>query len=268
VRRCVTWALAACVALAVQPGRAQGPQGFGERVGFDQHLDRRIPFGLGFVDERGSRVRLADYLGASPAALVFAYYGCSNLCPTVIHNLGERLARASGGGAADLQVIVVSINPRDTPAQAAAMKAAYPGSGSPRSARWHFLTGDEAAIAELTRSAGFRYAYDAASGQYAHAAGCLLLTPEGRISKYLFGFDFTSAELGQAIEQAAARRIAAPVEQLLLLCFHYDPFSGRYSATAMAALRAAAAAALAGFAFVLIRRARAHRRDRAPAAVH
>ena len=132
-------------------------------------------------------------------------------------------------------MIVVSINPHDTPAQAAAMKARYPGNTSPQAGRWHFLTGDEPEIAELARAAGFRYAYDAASGQYAHAAGFLLLTPGGRISRYLFGFDFTSGQLEQAIGQAAARRIAAPVDQLLLLCFHYDPFTGRYSATAMAA---------------------------------
>jgi protein SCO1/2 len=271
MKRRALLALAMCAGLAAKPAAAGGgaPAGFAERVGFEQRLDQRIPFGLGFRDERGERVRLADYLGTSPAALLFAYYGCSNLCPTVIRNLGERLAHASTPGAGSLQVVVVSVNPRDTPAQAAEMKTQYPGNASAQAARWHFLTGGEAEISELARAAGFRYAYDARSGQYAHAAGVVLLTPGGRIAQYLLGFGFTSAQLGQAIEAAAARHIAPAADQLLLLCFHYDPFIGRYGAMALTALRAIAVAALAGFALVLVRRARARRRgDRSPAAAH
>jgi protein SCO1/2 len=261
-------ALAVCAGLAANPaaGAEGAPGGFAERVGFEQRLDQRIAFGLVFRDERGERVRLADYLGTSPAALLFAYYGCSNLCPTVIRNLGERLAGVPGPGARNLQVIVVSIDPRDTPAQAAEMKARYPGNASAQAARWHFLTGGEPEISELARAAGFRYAYDPGSGQYAHAAGVVLLTPGGRIAQYLLGFGFTSAQLGQAIESAAARRIAPAADQLLLLCFHYDPFIGRTGAIALAALRAIAVAGLAGFAFVVVRRAR--RRERTPAAAH
>jgi protein SCO1/2 len=252
----------ACLGLSGQAASAvpQSDQGLAGRVGFDQHLDRQIPLDLQFVDEHDRRVRLGDYLDAAPAALVFAYYDCANLCPTVIHNLAQRLAGAPSAGARRLQVLVVSIDPRDKPTQAARMKAKYPGEALPGASRWHFLTGEQPAIAELTGAAGFRYSYDQRSGQYAHAAGYVLLTPGGRIASYLFGFDFTSDQLEQAIDQAGARRIAAPIERLLLLCFHHDPLTGRYSATVLSTLRALGVVTLLGlWAFWIVRRARGHR---------
>jgi len=250
--------LAAGLAMAAQPGTAAlaANASYADQVGFDQHPDRLLPLQLEFRDERGARVRLADYLGATPAALVFAYYNCSNLCPTVIHHLAQRLAGASGPAARSLPVVVVSIDPHDSPAQAAQMKAGAEGGALPGVQRWHFLTGEQSAIAELTGAAGFRYAYEPATRQYAHAAGYILLTPQGRIARYFLGFDFTSSQLEQSIDEAAALRISTPVERLLLLCFHYDPLIGRHSGTVMAALRGVSAAALlALLAFGLVRRA-------------
>lgn len=257
--------LAAGFALAAQPATASlaADASYADQVGFDQHPDRLLPLQLDFRDERGERVRLADYLGATPAALVFAYYNCSNLCPTVIHHLAQRLAGASGPAARSLPVVVVSIDPHDSPAQAAQMKAGAEGGALPGAERWHFLTGEQSAIAELTGAAGFRYAYEPATRQYAHAAGYILLTPQGRIARYFFGFGFTSSQLEQSIDEAAALRISTPVERLLLLCFHYDPLIGRHSGTVMAALRGVSAAALLGLlAFGLVRRERAQRRAR------
>ncbi|MDD5328612.1 MAG: SCO family protein [Sulfuricella sp.] len=223
------------------------------RAGFEQHLNRAIPAELRFRDEAGRSVRLADYLGAAPAVLVFSYYGCANLCPTVIGNLAGRLGAITLPAAENPQVVVVSIDPADSPALAARMKARF--IGRPGAARLHLLTGDAASIARLADAAGFRYAYDTATHQYAHPAGIVLLTPQGRIARYLFGFDFTPGQLARALHEAAAQRIASPAERLLLLCFHYDPATGRYSATVLSVLQGLALALLAGLiAMVAVRR--------------
>lgn len=231
--------LPALSAVAVAGAAAAPPvTGFGNQVSFEQRLGRQMPTDRLLFDERGEPVRLADYLGAAPVAVVFAYYGCTNLCPTVIRTLAARLAGAQEPSARDMPVLVVSIDPRDAPAQAARMRAKVGGAqGLPQPQRWHFLTGREPDIEALTQAAGFRFAYDAGSKQYGHAAGFLLLTPQGRIARYFFGFGTTSAQIDQALSAASARRIASPVQSLLLLCFHYDPLTGRYSATVMSVLR-------------------------------
>lgn len=225
-----------------------------ERVGFDQHLNGTIPRDLRFRDETGAQVRLGDYFGAAPVVLVFAYYGCSTLCPTVVGNLVATLARSGLAPGSRYQVIVASIDPGDSPAAASLKKAAYLGAASrPQIGKaWHLLTGSQASIAALTQAAGFRYAYDAGTHQYAHPAGIVVLTPRGTIARYFFGFDFTPAELGTALDAAAAQRIASPVQRLLLLCFHFDPSTGKYSATVLQALRWMALAMLLALAAVLV----------------
>lgn len=217
-----------------------------QRVGFDQHLDRVVPLGLIFLDDDNHAVRLADYFGSVPVVLAFSYYGCSNLCPTVIGNLADGLRRSGLQPGTQYRVVIVSIDPGDSPSLAARSKAAYfrldasdnPGRG------WHLLTGSGDTIAALTGAAGFRYVYDAATHQYAHPAGVMLLTPGGRIARYFFGFDFTAPQLRQAIEDASEERVASPAARLLLLCFHFDP-AGKYSATVLQALRWIALAMLA-----------------------
>jgi protein SCO1 len=216
-----------------------------QRVGFDQHLNRVVPLGLAFRDDDNRAVQLADYFGSVPVVLAFSYYGCSNLCPTVIGNLADALGRTGLQSGTQYRVVVLSIDPGDSPSLAAHSKAAYLQHGSGETARaWHLLTGGDESIAALTGAAGFRYVYDAATHQYAHPAGVLLLTPGGRIARYFFGFDFTPAQLRQAVEDASEERIASPAERLLLLCFHFDP-AGKYSATILQALRWIAAAMLA-----------------------
>jgi protein SCO1/2 len=241
--------LAVFVALAAPRAGASDAvaSGFAGRVGYDQHLDRRVPAYLPFRDESGRAVRIDEYLGAAPVGLVFSYYGCSSLCPTVLRNLAERLGHASGAAAKNFQIVVVSIDPHDSPALAGRTKLKVLEHVQPPlgAGRWHFLTGAQADVAELAAAVGFRYAYDDASHQYAHPAGFALLTPEGRIARYFFGFDFTADELSRAIDQASARRIASPIERLLLLCFHDDTIVGRYSATIIAALRGISVALLA-----------------------
>jgi protein SCO1/2 len=239
-----------------------GPRGFTGTVDYAQHLDRKLPAALRFRDERGNSVRLGDYLGTSPLGLVFAYYRCSNLCPMQIRNVAQRLAQSSGAAAAQAQMLVVSIDPLDSPATADRAKHKFLDDLLPpeRIERWHFLSGAQADIARLAETVGFSYGYDQATHQYAHPAGFVLITPEGKIARYFFGFDFTANELGQALTQAAARRIASPIERLLLVCFHYDLVNGPYSALILKVLRVASIVMLLGvLVLASILRARARR---------
>jgi protein SCO1/2 len=163
----------------------------------------------------------------------------------------------------------VSINPGEAAALASRTKARYVRDyGRPKAAAgWHFLTGDEASIQWLTQAVGFRYAYDAAKDQYAHAAGIMVLTPQGRISRYFYGIEFSPRDLRLALVESAANTIGSPVDQLLLFCYHYDPATGRYTLVARRALQLAGLAtvlSLAGFMVVMFRRDRPHRsRDEA-----
>jgi protein SCO1 len=207
------------------------------KLGFDQHLDTALPLELHFRDESGAQVRLGDFFGTVPVVLVFSYYGCSSLCPTVIDNLAGTLDR-SGLNPAQYQVLAISIDPRDSPSLALRKKRLYLQHAHPADGRaWHLLTGDDAAISVLTRTTGFRYAYDAQSAQYAHPAGIVLITPRGSIARYFFGFDFTPDQLRAAFSAARAERVSSPIERLLLLCFHFDPATGKYSWLIVDALR-------------------------------
>lgn len=228
---------------------------------FVQHLDRSLPTELQFRDERGHTVRLGDFFGAGPLGLVFSYYGCSNLCPMQIRNLAQRLAQISGGAAEQAQMLVVSIDPLDSPVSATQAKHKFLDNLPPaaRAERWHFLSGAPADIAHLTESVGFSYGYDQKTHQYIHPAGFVLITSAGKIARYFFGFDFTAEELGRAFDQAAAQRIASPIARLLMVCFHYDLASAPYSALIIEVLRVASVVMLLGtlaLAWLLLRRAR------------
>lgn len=234
------------------------------RAGFAQRLNETVPRELSFRDETGRAVRLADYYGRAPIVLVFAWYGCTTLCPTVVGNLVQALDR-SALAPGSYQVVVASIDPRDSASDAARMKRIYVANAARRddTQAWHLLSGSDAAIAALTHAAGFRYAYDPESHQYAHPAGIVLLTPQGTIARYFLGFGFTPAELRAAVDDAAAARISSPVDRLLLLCFHFEP-TGRYSVAVTQALRwTSVALLLAGLALLVATR---RRRDNARAA--
>ena len=222
-------------------------------AGFDQRLAARIPGSLGFRDEHGTRVQLSDYYGAAPIVLVFAWYGCTTLCPTVVGNLARTLAR-TGLAPGDYRVLVASIDPHDSPADASRMKRRH--LASVREEDWHLLSGTERDIGALARAAGFHYVYDEDTHQYAHPAGIVLLTPRGTIARYLLGFEYTPAALRKGLEAAASNDVSSPVERLLLVCFHFVP-SGRYSALVLQALRIVTAAlALLALAVLLAKRRR------------
>jgi protein SCO1/2 len=245
-----------------EPGTvsSQVPQALRE-IGFDQNIDRRVPLDTTFRDESGAAVRLGDYFRKKPVVLVFAYFDCPMLCTQVINGLSSALGVMSLNPGADFEIVTVSFNPHDTPASATAKKAVYlerykrPGAAG----SWHFLTGDQPQIERLTRAAGFRYVWDAETQQYAHPSGVIVLTPDGRLSKYLFGVEYGARDLRLAIVEASEGKVGTPVDALLLYCYHYDPMTGRYGLVIMRAVRIAGAAtvlALGAFIVVMVRRER------------
>lgn len=209
-------------------------------VGIDQKLDQQVPLDLRLRDEAGHELPLASFFGHQPVLLVPAYYGCPMLCSQILGGLAGSLKGMSLNAGTDFQVVVVSFDPRDTPTLAAEHKAIAVRRYHRRSgaAGWHFLTGTEPTITRLMQAIGYRYAYDPPTGQYSHAAGLAVLTPEGRISGYLLGLDFAPRDLRLSIVQAAAGKVGSPVDRLLLFCYRYDPTRGKYGAPIIAAVQA------------------------------
>jgi protein SCO1/2 len=230
-------------------------------IGFDQNLDKQVPLDAAFKDETGRVVKLGDYFGKRPVVMVFAYYDCPMLCTVVLNGLASALNVLSLAPGKDFEIVTVSFNPRDTPATASAKKAAYiardrqPGAA----AAWHFLTGDPSSIDRLTKAAGFRYVWDEETKQFAHPTGVIVLTPDGRLARYLFGIEYGPRDLRYAIVDASNGKVGSAVDALVLYCYHYDPTLGRYSVSIMRLVRAAGAAtvlAVGAFILVMVRRER------------
>ena len=246
----------------VEPG--SGPpssEGLAELadVSFEQRLNEILPLDLSFRDESGREVRLGDYFGERPVVLAFVYYECPMLCTQVLNGLTSAMMVMDETAGRDFDVVTVSFDPRETSVMASAKKAAYLDRyGRDGAAEgWHFLTGDDDAIARLTRAAGFAYAWDEATQQFAHASGVIVVTPEGRLSRYFYGIDYAPRDLKFALMESSEGRVGSVVDQLLLYCYHYDPKTGSYGFVAMNAVRVGGAltlAALMGFVVVQIRR--------------
>jgi protein SCO1/2 len=236
-------------------------------VGFDQNLGAQVPLDLVFRDETGAAVELGTYFGRRPVILVLSYYECPMLCTLVLNGLASGLKPVSFAPGEDFEIVTVSFDPREQPELAAKKKANYvelygrPGAAT----AWHFLTGEEPAIRALTRAVGFRYRYDAASNQFAHAAGIMVLTPAGQISRYLFGIEYAPKDIRLALVEASAGKIGSFVDQLLLFCFHYDPETGKYGAAAINGIRAGGILTLAALVLYMIGAWRRERRARAGA---
>jgi protein SCO1/2 len=204
-------------------------------VGFDQRLDAQVPLDLTFRDEAGRPVELAEYFRGKPVILVLAYYRCPQLCNEVLNGLVRAMLDMTLDVGKDFDVLTVSFDPRETPELAAAKKATYmerygrPGA----EAGWHFLTGDEGPIRRLTEAVGFRYRYDAANDQFAHASGIMVLTPAGKVSRYFYDIRYNPRDLRLGLVEASANKIGTPADRVLLFCFHYDPEQGRYGPVIM-----------------------------------
>jgi protein SCO1/2 len=236
-------------------------------VGIDQRLNEPVPLDLTFRDEAGQPVTLGSLFRGKPVILSLVYYRCPMLCTLVLNGLLRAMRALPFDAGQEFDVITVSFDPTDTPALAAQKKATYGEQYRRPSAAdgWHFLTGDAAAIEQLTRSVGFRYRSDPEHQQFAHAAGIEVLTPKGIIARYFFGVEFAPRDLKFGLMEAAENRIGSPIDQLLLFCYHYDPSTGRYSSAVLTVIRAGGVLtllALAGFVVWAVRRdRRSARRD-------
>ncbi|HXJ16372.1 MAG TPA: SCO family protein [Candidatus Polarisedimenticolia bacterium] len=231
--------LAVTLALCPAAARAQFTdpmQNLGKRpdllkdVSIDQKLNSSIPLNLVFRDEHGRSVELGRYFGRKPVVLSLVYYTCPMLCTQVLNGLDRALKEIPMSIGKDFNVVTVSIDPADRPVLAEAKQALYTGmygrSGAAQG--WHFLTGDEPQIKQLADAVGFRYAYDPDSKQFAHAAGIMLLTPQGKISRYYYGVQYPVRDLRLGLVEASQGKIGSPVDRILLFCYHYDPHTGKY----------------------------------------
>jgi protein SCO1 len=214
-----------------------------QNVGIAQHLDAQVPPDLAFVDDVGNPVKLGDYFGRKPLILNLVYFNCTMLCGQELAGLASAMRLIKFDVGNEFDVITVSFDPRETPAMAAAKKKDYLGRyGRANAARgWHFLTGQAPAIDALTRAVGFQYQYDSKTNQYAHATAIMVLTPQGRISRYLYGVDFPPKDLRLALVEASQEKIGNPVDAVLLYCYHYNPETGKYGAVIGNILRLAGA---------------------------
>lgn len=221
-------------------------------VAIDQHLDAQIPLDLQFTDEQGNTVRIGDYLGDRPAILALVYYECPMLCNLILDGVESMIKAVKYDIGADYDVITVSIDPGETQELALAKKANHLErlNKDGAEAGWHFLTGSEESIKILTDTVGFRYTYDPSSEQYAHAAGIMVLTNGGRLARYHYGVEYIPRDVQFALTEASEGRIGSAVDQLLLLCFQYDPATGTYGFYAIRAMQIGAGLMIAGFALM------------------
>jgi protein SCO1 len=211
-------------------------------VGIDQKLNDAIPLGLAFRDENGDSVQLSRYFGQKPVVLSLVYYNCPMLCTQVLNGLDRSLRDVPMDIGKDFEVVTVSIDPSESPKLASAKRDLYVGIyGRPGAINgWHFLTGDESQIKQLANAAGFRYAYDPDSKQFAHASAILILTPEGKISRYFYGIQYPARDVRLGLVEASEGKIGSPVDQVLLFCYHYDPITGKYGLLVSRVIKAGA----------------------------
>lgn len=228
-------------------------------VTIEQKLDSQLPLDAPFRDETGHTVPLGAYFGKRPVVLALVYYECPMLCTQILNGVvrAAKVLRFTPG--TEYDVVAISFDARETSAQAAAKKAVYLKSyGHPEAgANWHFLTGDVESVKRVTDSVGFRYTWDAHTGQFAHASAIYILTPEGRLSKYFYGIDYSPKDMRLAMVEASHNKIGNAVDQILLFCYHFDPHSAKYTPYALGLLRAAGGATvlmLGGFVFIMLRR--------------
>jgi protein SCO1/2 len=226
------------------------PQQQFKDIRIEQHLDAQVPLDLMFRDETGSQITLGEALDGKPAVLALVYYGCPSLCNVVLNGVEGVVDAMKYQIGKDYSVITVSIDATETPELAQAKKTAHlerlHRDGAERA--WHFLTSDETTIERLAGTVGFRYAYDPKTKQYAHAAGIMVLTPQGRLSRYYYGVEYIPRDIEFGLVEASQGKIGSLVDQLTLLCFQYDPATGKYGFYVIGAMRIAAGLMIAGFA--------------------
>ena len=281
MKRAVIWVALAALPAMAQPGQpapplasrsltssqaaTQLPPGLAG-VGIQQRLDSQLPLEAKFRDEYGREVTLGKYFeGRKPVLLAPVYYRCPMLCTQIMSGLEGALRAVSLDPGKEFEVVAFSFDPKDVPETALAKKEMYMKRYRRANTQngWHFLTGDEASIKALTDALGYHVKYDPKTDQFAHASGVMIATPQGRLSKYFYGVEYSPRDIRLGLVEASENRIGNPVDALLLYCFHYDPATGKYGAVAMNMVRFGGAAfTLIGGTFLLIMFRRDFRRDR------
>ncbi len=251
IKPCCVLRVACCVFLAsflsVQQVWAHDPDLHPTKIlaaiGFDQRLDAQVPLDATFRDEDGRAVRLGDYFTGKPVLLSLGYWECPNLCSLSRAGLLDSLTELDFTVGQDFDVLWVSIDPAETPALATTIKRQHViGYNRADSADgWHFLSGEHDAIDRLAAAVGFRYAYDAEQDEYAHVSGLVVLTPTGKVARYLYGIDYNPRDLRLSLVEATGNRIGKLAGQVLLFCYSYNPVTGRYSLLLTRVLQTAAA---------------------------
>ncbi len=199
-------------------------------VSIEQKLNEQVPLDLTFRDESGKTVTLKQYFGKKPVLLTLVYYECPSLCGLVLQGLLKSLRVLNYTPGEQFEIVTVSISPTETPELAAAKKQSFLKEYGrlDAAAGWHWLTGDEANIRALADAVGFRYVYDPKTKQYAHAAGIMLLTPSGKVSRYFYGIEYSPRDLRLGIMDASQGKVGSLVEKVILFCYQYDPTTGKY----------------------------------------
>ena len=230
-------------------------------VGIEQHLNAQLPLDAVFRDEHGHEVKLGDYFKDRPVVVMLVYYRCPMLCTQVLNGFLKSSQAVPLQIGRDYQVVTVSFDPRETPELAAEKKNSYVRAYRRDGAAdgWHFLTGDRQSIDRLTKVVGFRYHFDPKSDQFAHASGIALATPDGRLSRYFYGIEYEPDDLRLGLVESSSGRIGSLVDQVLLLCYHYDPLTGKYGLVIAGVMRTAGlltVIVLGSFLVVMYRRER------------
>jgi protein SCO1 len=253
---------------ALTSASSQRPEAL-EDVTFHQRLNEQLPLDATFRDESGRAVALGDYFGRErPVILAFVYYSCPMLCIQVMNGISSSLRALSFEAGKDFDVVLVSFDTRDTPATALEKKRTHLAywAAEDTADGWHLLTGDATTIRRVASAAGFTYKWDEQTQQFAHVSGVLVATPDGRLSRYFYGIEYSPRDLRLALVESSAGHIGSPVDELLLYCFHYDPLSGRYGVVIMNLLRIGGVITMAAILAVMFLTRR--RVSRVPAEAH
>jgi protein SCO1/2 len=234
-----------------------------QKVGVAQHLNQQLPLDAAFVDESRKPVKLGDYFGKHPAILAMVYYTCPMLCSEEMDGLTSSLEMVKLTPGKDFDVVIISIDPSDSPEQAAKSKALYVKRyGRPETASgWHFLTGQRPAIDAVTNAVGFGYVRvpgpDGKLSQFAHASSIEIVTPEGKLAQYYLGVEYSPKDMLLGLIDASGNKIGSSVANILTYCYHYDPQTNRHSLIVARVVQFGGmitVAGLGGFMFLMFRR--------------
>ena len=244
-----------------------------QRVGVEQHLNQMLPLDAQFVDDTGKAVRLGDYFGKRPAILSLVYYNCPMLCSEEMDGLASALEMVSLVPGKDFQIVIVSIDPSETPQLAARKKAFYVKRyGRPETANgWHFLTGQQAAIDAVSKATGFGYIRvpgpDGKLDQYAHASAIEIATTDGHLAQYYLGVEYSPKDILLGLVEASGNKIGSPVANILTYCYHYDPQTNKHSLIVARVVQVGGmmtVVSLGSFMFLMFRRDLRLGRDHSP----